>query len=196
MAGVTHSGEVARPAGPDFPAWGWTLTKPVTGQTCLTGCERPRLLTALLCDQVTGLLAAPPGCGGLRSRGPATDLATLGPTSALAPVTSCPWPLASMQAPNLLLGCRCATWHMGTSLVAPSPSPPPRPLQQQRAAYPSWQRQGWGQGGGVLSPMSPGCSGCALGPLPLLPIRFANGLLLTLTQWPLTQPTPTTARGA
>lgn len=33
----TPTREVAGPAGPDFPVWGWTRVKSVTGQTC-----RPR----------------------------------------------------------------------------------------------------------------------------------------------------------
>ena len=41
----THSGKVAGPAGPDFPAWGWMLTKPVTGQTCWPRSGQPGPLT-------------------------------------------------------------------------------------------------------------------------------------------------------
>lgn len=46
VAGVTahtHSGEVARPAGPDFPAWGWTLTKPSQGSPASPDLGSPGL---------------------------------------------------------------------------------------------------------------------------------------------------------
>lgn len=54
-----HSAEVAGPAWPDFPARGWTLTKPSTGQTCLPRSVELGPLTPVCGDQVTRLWA---GC--------------------------------------------------------------------------------------------------------------------------------------
>lgn len=130
-----HSGEVTGLARPDFPAWGWMLTKPVTGQTCLPRSGQLGPLTPVYSDQVTR-----PGQV-LAGRWVAeTLLAIVRPLSSFpclpfTTMTQCLWLLASLLALDLLpdLSCHASppsqlACHLRTSLKACGSFPAASPV--------------------------------------------------------------------
>lgn len=117
------------PARPDFPAWGWTLTEPVTGRTCLPRSGQPGPLTPVYSDQVPGLPAGPGwAVGRLRPGSPHPHtcpslLMTHGPC--LLGLPAGPGPPSSPALPGQPPSQMGR--HLGTSLKARSPFPAPHP---------------------------------------------------------------------
>lgn len=175
-AGVrpTPTREAAGPAGPDFPVWGWTRTKPVTGQTCRPRSWQRGPLTTVYAEQVARPWQVPgPGGAGARSCQPVPDLSALVPTpTCLSPSDLLPRP--STLALHLLPDQRAVGGISSPTRDRP-PFPCPSPFHSRAA--PSRQRQGGGHGGSWAMTRHPASPGPHAGVLcsPLGPPLMAPG---------------------